>query len=149
LDFPSSQPPKEEDKARWRDATGGGAIISDEGVRGSRRDLRRPERGGFSPSPPSSRTTGVTQERRPCRPDSTGVGWLAWLIIALAAAEASILSWRIAAFYISDMHAKNTYGRKIKMVYVVYVLLDGIATAIGEVGISGYIAYIHKHRRDL
>jgi hypothetical protein len=27
-------------------------------------------------------------------------------------------------------------------------VFDGVATAIGEVGISGYMAYILTHRRD-
>jgi hypothetical protein len=38
-----------------------------------------------------------------------------------------------APFYVSYRMQKNTYRREIKTVYV-YVL-DGIATAIGEVGI--------------
>jgi hypothetical protein len=42
------------------------------------------------------------------------------------------------------MYAENTYRKKFKNNYVVYVL-DGIATTIGEVGISGYMAHIHKH----
>jgi hypothetical protein len=44
---------------------GGLYITSDDGVRGSGRDLRRPKRGGFSPDfPPNSGTTGVAHEPR-------------------------------------------------------------------------------------
>jgi hypothetical protein len=58
--------------ARWRVATGGAAIISDDGVRGSSWGLRQHERGGFSlASPPISGTTGVAHEPRTGRPDST------------------------------------------------------------------------------
>jgi hypothetical protein len=42
---------------------------------------------------------------------------------------------------------KNAYRREIRFFYE-YVLV-GVATAIGEVGISGYLAYILKHQGDL
>jgi hypothetical protein len=44
------------------------------------------------------------------------------------------------------MH-ENTYKRKFKFVY--WYILDGVAIAIGEIGISGYMAYMLKHRRNL
>jgi hypothetical protein len=47
-------------------------IFSDEAMCGSSRGRRPPERGFFRlPLPPSSGTTGVTQEPRSCMPNST------------------------------------------------------------------------------
>jgi hypothetical protein len=57
LSFPTPRRRKD-DYARRRAAASGAAAISDEGERGSRRDRRRPMRGGFSPAIfPSSGTT--------------------------------------------------------------------------------------------
>jgi hypothetical protein len=61
---------RREDSARWRAATGGATINSDEDVHGSRRDRRRSQRGGFlfplAPARPESRRS--RGQARPPRP---------------------------------------------------------------------------------
>jgi hypothetical protein len=54
------------------------------------------------------------------------------LISDPAAAGAGRVSWRLATSYISYRIQKNTYIKKNGYGYV----LDGIVTAIGEIGIS-------------
>jgi hypothetical protein len=45
------------------------------------------------------------------------------------------------------MHRNTFIAKKIKIVYV--NILDNIAIAIGEAGISGYMVFILKHRKYL
>jgi hypothetical protein len=75
--------------------------ISDEGVRGSRRDHRRHVRGGFRMPPPPlcSDTTGVGYEHMSSRPVSMSACWPCFMVSALVAVGAVSASWRIATHY--------------------------------------------------
>jgi hypothetical protein len=89
---------RKEDYTWWLAATGGTTVISDGGVRGSRRDRPRPGEGFNRMHESGYDTTRVAHKQRSIRPDSTSACSLAWLINAPAAARAGRVSWRIATF---------------------------------------------------